>query len=80
MAARLKERYGDKLDYWCMDLESYVASEPSVELAEERLVKLDRVTDAELQEVVEEMKRRGRAGYQEALIENMVSTLYMKKE
>lgn len=72
MAARLKERYGDKLDYWCMDLESYVASEPSVELAEERLVKLDRVTDVELQDVVEEMKRRGRAGYQEALIEKMV--------
>lgn len=80
MAARLKERYGDKLDYWCMDLESYVASESNVELAEERLVKLDRVTDVELQDVVEEMKRRGRAGYQEALIGNMVSTLYMKKE
>ena len=75
MAARLKERYGDKLDYWCMDLESYVASEPSVELAEERLVKLDRVTDAELQEVVEEMKRRGRAGYQEALIGKMIESL-----
>lgn len=72
MAARLKERYGDKLDYWCMDLESYVASEPNVELAEERLMKLDRVTDVELQDVVEEMKRRGRAGYQEALIEKMV--------
>jgi len=72
MAARLKERYGDKLDYWCMDLESYVTSEPSVELAEERLVKLDRVTDVELQDVVEEMKRRGTAGYQEALLAEMV--------
>lgn len=75
MAARLKERYGDKLDYWCMDLESYVASEPSVMLAEERLVKLGRVTDMELQAVVEEMKKRGRAGYQEALIEKMVVQL-----
>lgn len=78
MAARLKERYGDKLDYWCMDLESYVASEPSVELAEERLVKLDRVTDVELQDVVEEMKRQGRAGYQEALMEKMVGQLKIK--
>lgn len=75
MAARLKERYGDKLDYWCMDLKSYVASEPSVELAGERLVKLDRVTDVELQDVVGEMKRLKRAGYQEALIEKMVVQL-----
>ncbi|KDN58725.1 TIGR02679 family protein [Exiguobacterium sp. AB2] len=80
MAARLKERYGDKLDYWCMDLESYVASEPSVELAEERLVKLDRVTDVELQDVVEEMKRRGRAGYQEALVEKMVVQLKYRRD
>ncbi|WP_161566929.1 TIGR02679 family protein [Exiguobacterium sp. SL-10] len=76
MAARLKERYGDKLDYWCMDLESYVASEPNVELSAERLVKLGRVTDIQLQDVVEEMKRQGRAGYQEALIRQM--TKYLK--
>jgi len=75
MAARLKERYGDKLDYWCMDLESYVTSDPSVELTGERLVKLERVTDVELQDVVEEMKRRGTAGYQEALMEKMVVQL-----
>lgn len=75
MAARLKERYGDKLDYWCMDLESYVTSDPSVELTGERLVKLERVTDVELQDVVEEMKRLKRAGYQEALIEKMVVQL-----
>jgi len=75
MAARLKERYNDKLDYWCMDLESYVASEPSVELAKERLVKLTRVTDVELQDVVEEMRRRGKAGYQEALMEKMIKNL-----
>lgn len=75
MAARLKERYGDKLDYWCMDLESYVASDPSVELAEERLVKLDRMMDIELQNVVDEMRRVKRAGYQEALVEKMVVQL-----
>nr|WP_236636435.1 DUF2399 domain-containing protein [Exiguobacterium sp. SH0S1] len=75
MAVRLKERYDDKLDYWCMDLESYVVSDPSVELAGERLVKLERVTDIQLQDVMEEMKRRGRAGYQEALIEKMVVQL-----
>ena len=75
MAARLKERYGDKLDYWCMDLESYVASDPSVMLAEERLVKLDRVVDSELQNVVDEMRQVKRAGYQEALVEKMVVQL-----
>lgn len=75
MAARLKERYGDMLDYWCMDLESYVASEPSVDLSVERLVKLDRVTDPELQSVVDEMRQVKRAGYQEALVEKMVVQL-----
>ncbi|TCI34099.1 TIGR02679 family protein [Exiguobacterium sp. SH4S7] len=80
MAARLKERYNDKLDYWCMDLENYVASEPSVEMSAERLVKLERVTDAELQDVVEEMKRRGRAGYQEALMETMAIHLKMGRD
>ncbi|WP_214890496.1 TIGR02679 family protein [Exiguobacterium sp. s142] len=79
MAARLKERYDDKLDYWCMDLESYVASEPSVEMSAERLVKLERVTDAELQDVVEEMKRVRRAGYQEALMETMVRSIAAEK-
>lgn len=75
MAARLKERYGDKLDYWCMDLESYVASDPSFDLSEERLVKLDRMTDPELQNVVDEMRQVKRAGYQEALVEKMVVQL-----
>lgn len=75
MAARLKERYGDKLDYWCMDLESYVASDPSVDLSAERLVKLDRMTDPELQNVVDEMRQVKRAGYQEALVEKMVVQL-----
>ena len=75
MTARLKERYGDKLDYWCMDLESYVASDPSVDLSAERLVKLDRMTDPELQNVVDEMRRVKRAGYQEALVEKMVVQL-----
>jgi len=80
MAARLKERYGDKLDYWCMDLESYVTSDPSVELTGERLVKLERVTDVELQDVVEEMKKRERAGYQEALVEKMVVQLKYRRD
>jgi len=75
MASRLKQRYGDRLDYWCMGLESYVASEPSVELDEERLVKLGRITDIELQHVVEEMKRVKKAGYQEALLETMTKDM-----
>lgn len=80
MAARLKERYGDKLDYWCMDLKSYVASNPSVDLSVERLVKLDRVTDLELQSVVDEMRQVKRAGYQEALVEKMVVQLKYRRD
>lgn len=75
MAARLKERYGKMLDYWCMDLGSYVASNPSVDLSMERLVKLDQVTEPELQNVVDEMRQVKRAGYQEALLEKMVVQL-----
>lgn len=52
-----------------------MAINPSVDLSVERLVKLDRVVDPELQNVVDEMRQVKRAGDQEALLEKIVVQL-----
>ncbi|SHG51429.1 Protein of unknown function C-terminus [Ornithinibacillus halophilus] len=68
MAERLLHRYPGQAKLWKMDIESYYKSISDVELTDERLSKLESITTPELQPVVEEMKKKKRAGYQEALV------------
>ncbi|EPZ38855.1 DNA topoisomerase IV subunit A [Anoxybacillus ayderensis] len=69
MAQRLVERYGSSVRLWHYDRLDYLATKPTVPLPDERLAKLQSVTLHDLQPVKQEMLRRKKAGYQEALVE-----------
>lgn len=69
IARNLKQRYGNRMEYWGYQAESYYKSMSEVILDEKRLKKLDKVTDEELQEVVKAMRQEKRAAYQEAMVE-----------
>lgn len=71
MAQRLLHRYPNSIRLWRMDKIGYQQSKPAKELSQERLEKLKGITDERLAEVVAEMMRIGKAGYQEALVESM---------
>lgn len=75
MAERLLERYPDSVRLWHMNQVAYQQSNPTKSLSQERLEKLNSITDAELVEVAKEMKRIGKAGYQEALVEGMIEDI-----
>ncbi|HLR70820.1 MAG TPA: TIGR02679 family protein [Pseudogracilibacillus sp.] len=75
MAQRLLERYPNAIYLWHMDTAGYYQSSPTKEISNERLEKLKNITNDRLVEVAMEMKRIGKAGYQEALIPNMLSDI-----
>ncbi|EAE8346594.1 DUF2399 domain-containing protein [Listeria monocytogenes] len=78
IAAKLKERYPDKVRFLAMDLESYHQSRPSVHLDEERCKKLrNNFVPAELQEVAKAIVSSGLAGYQEGLIKTLFREIQM---
>lgn len=69
MAQRLVERYGQSVRLWHYNRADYLVTKPTVPLPDERLAKLQSVTLRDLQPVKQEMLRRKKAGYQEALVE-----------
>ncbi|MDR7077413.1 uncharacterized protein (TIGR02679 family) [Neobacillus niacini] len=71
IAQRLKDRYQDLVTVWRMDADSYekVISEEDIS---SRLSKVDSVTSPELVEVVNAIRLRKKAGYQEGLITDLV--------
>lgn len=76
MADRLVERFGSEaVRLWRMDTPAYRYSEPQKTLRPERLEKLNGLTHHELIEVGAVMRKVGKAGYQEALVDEMVSDL-----
>ncbi len=79
MAVRLLERHPENVQLWRMNANSYAESVSSVELGE-RLGKLNNISHPIVVELIEEMNRVGKAGYQEALLEKMAGDLsgYMK--
>lgn len=74
IADRLKRRYGAKLVLWRMDVDSYRTSLSSEDVAS-RLNKLQAIESVEWTPVIEEMKKTGKAGYQEALATQMIEDI-----
>ncbi|MFK4997079.1 DUF2399 domain-containing protein [Bacillus sp. N9] len=74
MAQRLIDRYPMRVKLWRMDKYSYkqVLSNEDVST---RLAKLELITDSELLEVVEMMRLRKKAGYQEGLVDQLVGDM-----
>ncbi|AQQ52270.1 TIGR02679 family protein [Planococcus lenghuensis] len=77
MAVRLLERHPGRVQLWRMDAESYAAAQSPVELGD-RLKKLDSITHPDVQELLLTMRKTGKAGYQEALLERMADELKEK--
>lgn len=75
MADRLLERYLEYAKLWKIDLPSYRATQASVELSAERLSNLDSIKSNELTLIVEAMRKNKKAGYQEALLDEMIEEL-----
>lgn len=75
MAQRLLGRYPENIRLWHMDKKAYRASQPVKILSEGRLEKLSRIWHDDLVDVAEEMRKVGKAGYQEALVDVMIEDL-----
>lgn len=75
MADRLIERYSGSIQLWHMDKKAYYKTKSSKVLSKERLEKLHHIKDERLQEVADEMKKKGKAGYQEALVDWLLEDL-----
>lgn len=72
MAQRLLDRYpAERVQLWHMNAVAYAASNPVKALSKERLEKLRGIKHPALAEVVRAMRKKGKAGYQEALVERM---------
>jgi len=71
MAQRLLERYPKNCHLWKMDLLSYEASQPTQDISG-RLNKLVSIKHPLLIPIAERLKQTGKAGYQEALLEQYV--------
>ncbi|MDC3414687.1 TIGR02679 family protein [Aquibacillus sp. 3ASR75-11] len=78
MATRLLGRYPEHVKLWRMDITSYRKAVTDVFINEERLNKLSSIDTSELVAVREEMKKSGRAGYQESLVTDMVTDLLVE--
>ncbi|WP_041637704.1 TIGR02679 family protein [Anoxybacillus flavithermus] len=77
MAQRLVDRYGSSVRLWHYDKFDYLATNPTVPLSGERLAKLQSVTLRDLQPVKQEMIRQKKAGYQEAIVEELKRDTYL---
>ena len=72
IAQKLVDRYGDQLRLWRYTVEDYAVSVSDQAISSRRLAMLDAVGDRRLEAVKVEMRRRKRAGYQEALVQLLV--------
>ncbi|ALS74963.1 hypothetical protein AUC31_06860 [Planococcus rifietoensis] len=77
MAARLLERYPERVRLWKMDSESYATALSSFELGD-RVKKIGSIKHPDVQEILAMMRETKKAGYQEALLEEMVNELKEK--
>ncbi|HLQ72028.1 MAG TPA: TIGR02679 domain-containing protein [Bacillota bacterium] len=73
MAQRLLGRYPDHVQLWRMDVEHYQQSEPRKSIGQDSLEKLRNITDSTLRDIADEMRMTQKAGYQEALVEQLVA-------
>ena len=78
MAQRMVNRYQDKVKLWHMDIMAYQKSNPVKPLTKERLEKLKGISEDNLIKVANEMLEYGKAGYQEALVEWMLTDIRQK--
>lgn len=75
IAQRMKERYGDRMEFWKYEVELYRKYLSGVKLGTTRLRKLDKVYLEELSGIKNCMLKERRAAYQEAMLEEQMKNL-----
>lgn len=71
IADRLKDRFGEALHLWRYSLEDYAKTVSERRLTDGRLKQLERLKNETLRQVGRELLKRGYAGYQELLLEDL---------
>jgi uncharacterized protein (TIGR02679 family) len=74
MAYRLKQRYPNYVTFWRMDSCSYEKSESEEDISS-RIARIEAISLRELDGVIDAMRQRRKAGYQEALITELISDI-----
>ncbi len=69
---RLEERYGERLIPWQYDKDLYEGHLSEVEISPASLKKLDKIHMPKLRDLVEGMRVRKKAAYQEAMLESLL--------
>ncbi|WP_434306129.1 DUF2399 domain-containing protein [Clostridium botulinum] len=75
IANKLKMRYGDKLKFWRFSVECYLKIISHKEISQTSKAKLDNIKNDELSFLIERIKEKGLAGYQEMLIEDYINDI-----
>jgi uncharacterized protein (TIGR02679 family) len=75
IADRLWQRYGDVIHLWRMSIEDYNKSISGEKLSDRQLAKLERLKNPMLCCTAEAVRRKGKAGYQENLLEDLLGDL-----
>lgn len=75
MADQILIRFPDQVRLWGMDLSHYLASMPAVPISGQRLAKLKNIRSDQLQELAIQMQSIKRAGYQEAISQNLMDEI-----
>ena len=75
IARKLKKRYGESFLYWRYGIEDYRKAMSNKEITRDRLYRLEKIDDEALKEIIEVMKTERKAGYQEALLAEMMEDL-----
>lgn len=75
IAAKLQERYGDKVKFWRLDLQNYLNAVSDKKISDTSISKLKNIKNHELEELIEGIKKNGVAGYQEALVQYYIEDI-----
>lgn len=75
IADRLWQRYGDVIHLWRMSTEDYNKAISDEKLSDRQLAKLERLKNPMLCCTAEAVRRKGKAGYQENLLEDLLGDL-----
>lgn len=75
IADRLKNRYGDKLEFWRFDKEDYALAKSKKPISAVSLQKLKRLISPDLRDLASCLEMDQRAGYQENILERYIQDL-----
>lgn len=75
IADKLKQRYGEKLVLWRYDIRDYKKALSNEKINDIRLKKMDSLHSPELVALSQQICSHGCAGYQEAILDNLISDI-----